>query len=208
MPVDIALSDMTALGSVVLIDIVLAGDNAIVVGLVACGVAPEHRHKVILIGMGAALLCRIVFAVAVMQLLAIIGLMLAGGLLLLWVAWKLWRDLREFSLEPAVEGPGGVPGDRPPVKTLGQAAFQVAAADVSMSLDNVLAVAGAARDHLTMMVFGLVLSIALMGMAATVIARYMQRHPWLGYVGLLVVTYVAFSMIYQGAEEVFVAVAA
>ena len=206
------VSGLVAFGSVVVIDIVLAGDNALVVGLAASGLPAAEQRRVIALGVGIALACRIAFAIIAVQLLAIIGLLLAGGLLLLWVAWKMWRDLRtlhrrEETVEGVpvpVEGHHGRGNGQP--KTFRSAVIQVAVADVSMSLDNVLAVAGAAREHIWILVFGLALSVALMGVAAGFIARYMERYPWLSYIGLAVVTYVALSMIWHGAEEVYDAV--
>ncbi len=203
---DALLADLTTLGSVIIIDIVLAGDNALVVGLAASGLPAKQQRQVIAIGIGAALVLRIIFAIIAVQLLAIIGLLLAGGLLLLWVAWKMWRDLR--SMHRGGEGLHASQGTvvATPAKSFGSAVVQVTVADVSMSLDNVLAVAGAARDHMWILAFGLLLSVALMGVAAGFIARYMERYPWLSYIGLAVVTYVALSMIWHGAEEVFHAV--
>ena len=176
------LSQLTALVSVVLIDVVLAGDNAVVVGTAAAGLPPAQQRRVILLGAGLALVARILFALVAMQLLAIIGLLLAGGLLLLWVAWKIWRELQPR--RPRQKTP-----PRPPrrAKTMRSAIMQVAVADISMSLDNVLAVAGAARDHPYIMIFGLVLSIALMAVAAQLIARLIDRHRWIAYVGLVIV---------------------
>jgi YjbE family integral membrane protein len=190
---------------VVIIDLVLAGDNAVVVGMAASGLPPEQRRRVIMIGILLAMFCRIAFALVAVQLLAIIGLLLAGGLLLLWVAWKMWRELHPPAAvrEALAEG-----NPHPQVKkTQGTAILQIAIADVSMSLDNVLAVAGAARDHMAMMVFGLLLSIALMGAAATVIARFLERYRWLSYLGLAIITFVALTMIWEGAAEVWTAVA-
>lgn len=197
-------ADALTLVSVVVIDLVLAGDNAIVVGMVACGLDPAQQRRVIVLGIAAALICRIVFAAVAVQLLAIIGLMLAGGLLLLWVSWKLWREIRVR--EPVLAADGAVTETCPP-KTFSTAVVQVAIADVSMSLDNVLAVAGAAHDHVWMLVFGLVLSVALMGLAATMIARVLVRYHWLNYIGLGIITLVALSMIYEGAGDVYAAVA-
>lgn len=193
---------LTALVQVILIDLVLAGDNAIVIGLAAAGLAREQRTKAILIGVIAATVLRIIFAGLTTQLLAIVGLLLAGGILLLWVCWKMWRELRAAahpSDEVTIEG---VP-DAPPTKTLAQATWQIVIADVSMSLDNVLAVAGAAREHPVVLIFGLALSIALMGIAASFIARLLQRHRWIAYVGLAVILYVAGEMIYRGALEIW-----
>jgi YjbE family integral membrane protein len=207
------ISGLVAFGSVVVIDIVLAGDNALVVGLAASGLPAAQQRRVIALGIGIALVCRIAFALIAVQLLAIIGLLLAGGLLLLWVAWKMWRDLRAMHHHHGEKTVEGVPVEKPQnphgggqPKTFRSAVVQVAVADVSMSLDNVLAVAGAARDHIWLLIFGLALSIALMGVAAGFIARYMERYPWLSYIGLAVVTYVALSMIWHGAEEVLDAV--
>lgn len=196
---------LAAFGQVVLIDLVLAGDNAIVVGALAAGLPPAQRKKVILIGIVAALVLRIIFALLVTQLLQIVGLILAGGLLLLWVAWRMWRELNPRSA--LIDAPGdeddftatNVP---PPAKSFAAAAWSVALADVSMSLDNVLAVAGAAREHPDILIIGLVLSVALMGVAANVIAQYIERYRWIAYVGLAVIVYVAGKMIWEGYAEV------
>ncbi len=191
---------LTALFQVILIDLVLAGDNAIVIGLAAAGLPKEQRAKAILIGIGAATLLRMVFAGLTTQLLQIVGLLLAGGILLLWVCWKMWRELR--APHHAVEDIE-VLTDGAPRKTLAQATWQIIIADVSMSLDNVLAVAGAAREHPWVLVFGLLLSIAMMGAAASFIARLLQKHRWIAYVGLAVILYVAGDMIYRGILEVY-----
>jgi YjbE family integral membrane protein len=208
------VSQLVALGQVILIDLVLAGDNAIVVGLAAAGVAPEQRRKVIFWGIAAAVVMRIVFAALTTQLLAIIGLTLAGGVLLLWVCWKMWRELRQQKAEDAAAADvsaamaeGGVAAPATQTKTVRQAIWQVAVADVSMSLDNVLAVAGAAGDHLWVLVVGLFLSVVLMGVAATLIARLLAKHHWIAYVGLAVIGYVAIDMIWRGATEVIAATA-
>ncbi|SCZ07303.1 TerC family protein [Microvirga guangxiensis] len=203
---------LTALLQVIMIDLVLAGDNAIVIGLAAAGLPKEQRAKAILIGIVAATALRIVFAAATTQLLQIVGLLLAGGILLLWVCWKMWRELRishaeEIQGEEALEGrdidqDGKIAGTAPR-KTFAQAAWQIVVADVSMSLDNVLAVAGAAREHPNVLIFGLILSIALMGIAASFIARLLQRHRWIAYVGLAIILYVSLEMIYRGALEVW-----
>jgi YjbE family integral membrane protein len=197
---------LTALVQVILIDLVLAGDNAIVIGLAAAGLAPEQRARAILIGVGAATLLRIVFAGLTTQLLEIVGLLLAGGILLLWVCWKMWRELRHAAHEdPDVDSTSTVleSNGNVPRKTLAQATWQIVVADVSMSLDNVLAVAGAAREHPVVLIFGLALSIAMMGIAASFIARLLQRHRWIAYVGLVVILYVAGEMIYRGALEIW-----
>jgi YjbE family integral membrane protein len=208
----LSASALSALLQVIMMDLVLAGDNAIVIGLAAAGLPKDQRAKAILLGIIAATVLRIIFAIATTQLLQIIGLLLAGGILLLWVCWKMWRELRtshaeeteanEALLRGDIDGDGKVAAGAPR-KTFAQAAWQIVIADVSMSLDNVLAVAGAARDHIEILVFGLILSIALMGIAASFIARLLQRHRWIAYVGLLIILYVSLEMIYRGANEVF-----
>ena len=194
-----------------MIDLVLAGDNAVVVGMAASGLPYEKRRQVIMLGIVLALVFRVLFALVAVQLLAIIGLLLAGGLLLLWVSWKMWRELHPPGGRPAAnldeDGLSDVDTAAPGTKKTSTAIWQIAIADVSMSLDNVLAVAGAARDHMVMLVFGLVLAVALMGVAATFIARILARYHWVNYVGLAIITLVAISMIYEGGIEVFVAVA-
>jgi YjbE family integral membrane protein len=184
---------------VLMIDLVLAGDNAIVVGALAAGLPAEQRRKVIMIGVLAALVLRILFALIVTQLLQIIGLILVGGLLLLWVAWRMWRDLHH---EGESWGSEEIVGDEhaglKPAKSFVGAAWAVAIADVSMSLDNVLAVAGAAREHPGILIVGLIFAVAMMGVAANVIARYIERYKWIAWIGLLVIVYVAFKMIYDG----------
>jgi len=195
---------------VVMIDLVLAGDNAIVIGLAAAGLPQQQRTRAILVGILAATALRILFAGITTQLLQIIGLLLAGGILLLWVCWKMWRELRTSPAEPQegaealvsydINADGTIAG-RVRRKTFGQAALQIIVADVSMSLDNVLAVAGAAREHPMVLAFGLLLSIALMGVAANVVARLLQKHRWIAYVGLAIILYVACEMIYRGAYE-------
>jgi YjbE family integral membrane protein len=198
---------LTALLQVVLIDLVLAGDNAIVIGLAAAGLAAEQRRRAILVGILAATALRVAFAGVATQLLEVLGLLLAGGILLLWVSWKMWRELRtsahvqETGEMLLATTDGGNVSEPAPRKTFGQAALQIVAADISMSLDNVLAVAGAAREHPYILAFGLVLSIALMGIAADLIGRLLQKHRWIAYVGLAIIVYVAFEMIYRGAHE-------
>jgi len=198
---------LNALLQVVLIDLVLAGDNAIVIGLAAAGLPQAQRGKAILIGIVAATMLRILFAGLATQILQIVGLLLAGGILLLWVCWKMWRELRASPAEPmeAKETAGAAAGtnvDGKPRKTLVQATWQIIVADVSMSLDNVLAVAGAAREHPMVMIFGLALSIAMMGVAASFIARLLQNHRWIAYVGLTVILYVAVEMIFRGTLDI------
>ena len=194
---------IAAFFEILFIDIVLAGDNAIVVGALAAGLPKDQRKKVIMIGVLAALVLRVAFALVVTQLLQIVGLVLAGGLLLLWVAWRMYRELRDPNENP---GSDEVVGDehsglRAP-KSFASEAWGVAVADVSMSLDNVLAVAGAARDHPYILVFGLILSVILMGIAANFIARYIERYRWIAWGGLIVILWVAVKMIYEGAGHV------
>lgn len=195
---------LSAFLQVIMIDLVLAGDNAIVIGMAAAGLPQDLRRKAILIGIGAATLMRIVFALIATQLLAITGLLLAGGLLLLWVCWKMYQELRipHAVEDEAVGALEGQKGSGAPRKTLRQAVTQIVIADVSMSLDNVLAVAGAAHEHPVVMVAGLALSIALMGLASTFIAGLLNRHRWIAWVGLLVILYVAANMIWHGWEDV------
>lgn len=216
------MPELIALGQVIMIDLVLAGDNAIVVGLAAAGLPKHQRGKVILLGIVAATVLRIMFALVTNQLLAIIGLTLAGGILLLWVCWKFWRELMQqrrerlqfaathgehltkderTEIEEAQEALPGAPAP----KTMRQAVIQIIIADVSMSLDNVLAVAGAASEHTWVLVVGLVLSVGLMGAAASLIARLLQKHHWIAYVGFAVILWVALDMIYRGWSEVSVA---
>ena len=193
---------------VVAIDLVLAGDNDVVIGLAAAGLPTEQRTRAILIGIVGATALRIVFAGLTTQLLQIVGLLFAGGILLLWVCWKIWRELRTITDLDGVATQGdwdinrdGTIAGRARRKTFGQAALQIVAADVSMSLDNVLAVAGAAREHPIVLVLGLVFSITLMGVAANWVARLLQKHRWIAYVGLAIIFYVACEMIYRGAHE-------
>ena len=213
-------AELTALLTVIVIDLVLAGDNAVVVGMAAAGLPEAMRRKAIVIGIAAAAGLRIVFAVFTTQLLGIIGLVLAGGLLLLWVTWKLWREIRSGGHREEAVGTDALDGeldgrlygaaipDAPggdaagSSKTFRQALIQIVVADVSMSLDNVLAVAGTARNHLWVLVVGLTLSVALMGVAATLIARVLKRHPWISYFGLVLIAWVAFVMIWDGVHEV------
>ena len=216
---DHLIAVLIPLGQVIVIDLVLAGDNAIVVGMAAAGLPREMRGKVILIGIMAATAARILFALVANQLLVIIGLTLAGGILLLWVCWKFWRELshdRRCRLKAAarrrealsrderieLSGPeDALPGSAP-AKTMRQAILQIVLADVSMSLDNVLAVAGAAGDHKWVLVIGLLLSVGLMGAAASLIAGLLKRYPWIAYIGLFIILTVALKMIYHGSSEV------
>jgi YjbE family integral membrane protein len=192
---------LNVLLQVILIDLVLAGDNAIVIGLAAAGLPQAQRGKAILIGIVAATMLRILFAGLATQILQIVGLLFAGGLLLLWVCWKMWRELRVSSAEAAGAVAGTNAEGKPP-KTLAQATWQIIVADVSMSLDNVLAVAGAAREHPMVLIFGLALSIAMMGVAASFIARLLQSHRWIAYVGLAVILYIAVDMIFRGTLDI------
>jgi YjbE family integral membrane protein len=195
-------AQLAAFLQVLMIDVMLAGDNAIIVGALAAGLPADQRRKVILIGIGAALVLRIIFALLVTQLLQIVGLVLAGGLILLWVAWKMYRELHPAGSSGSPEVEGDERSGMKPARSFAQAAWAVTVADVSMSLDNVLAVAGAAREHPGILVIGLLLSVALMGVAANVLARYIERYRWIAYVGLAVIVYVAGKMIYEGWHEV------
>lgn len=198
--------DPAALGAlfqVVAIDVALAGDNAVVVGMAAAGLPVHQRRRAILIGIAAAAILRILFASVTVHLLQIVGLMFAGGLLLLWVGWKLWRELRSEHAagtgledeEPANAAEGA------PTKSFRASVCQIVVADLSMSLDNVLAVAGAAREHEGVLILGLALSVGLMGLAASLIARLLNRHRWIAYVGLLIILYVALTMIWDGGHD-------
>jgi YjbE family integral membrane protein len=201
------MTDLSALISVVIIDVVLAGDNAIVVGMAASGLTAHQRHRVIIGGIAAATVLRILFAGVAMHLLDIIGLRLAGGILLLWVAWKMYREIRSGNMCPAEEPvPAAAPcsGPKPALrrKSPAQALLQVVLADVSMSLDNVLAVAGVAYHSAAwILVVGLVLSVALMGIASNFVARLLNRYAWISWVGLGIVTFIALRMIWHGSEQ-------
>ncbi len=206
--------ELTSLGTVIIIDIVMSGDNAIIIGMAAAGLPAELRRRAIIIGIVAATVLRVIFASITFHLLAIIGLTLAGGLLLAWVCYRMWREIREgqtkavpAELAPTMVGNPGpedcdAPGSTVKCKTLGQALIAIVVADVSMSLDNVLAVAGAAHDYLWILIFGLILSIALMAVASNYIAKLLERHHWIAYIGLAIVAYVAVDMIYRGFIEV------
>lgn len=206
------MEEFYAFLQVLWIDLALAGDNAIVVGMAAAGLPAVLRRKAIVIGIGAAVVMRIGFALITTELLSIIGLLLAGGLLLLWVSWKLYREIARERHERlrAQENGESEAGPLEPVasrpKTFREAVIQIVVADLSMSLDNVLAVAGAAREHPWVLIFGLALSVVLMAVAANYIARLLKKHHWIAYIGLLVILYVAGKMIYEGAQEVWVAV--
>jgi YjbE family integral membrane protein len=198
---------LSALFQVLMIDLVLAGDNAVAVGLAAGGLPPEQRRKAIFWGLVVAVITRIGFALITTQLLGVVGLLLAGGALLLWVCWKMWRELRDQAIHDEVAAEAAMDSDpttepRVKAKTFRQALIQILIADVSMSLDNVLAVAGAAREHPGILVFGLIMSIALMGVAAHGIAKLLHKYRWIGYVGLIIVLYVALHMMWQGSQDV------
>ena len=217
------VSELTALATVIVIDLVLAGDNAVVVGMAAAGLPTDLRRKAIVVGIAAAAVLRIVFAFFATQLLDVIGLLLVGGLLLLWVSWKLWREIRsgghtaeaigadaldveldaKLYGDPVPGAPGAAAATAAPKKTFRQALTQIVIADVSMSLDNVLAVAGTAREHVWVLIIGLALSVALMGLAATFIAKILKHYPWISYLGLILIAYVALKMIWDGAWEVY-----
>ena len=201
---------LSTLAQVIMIDLVLAGDNAVVIGLAAAGLPDKQRKRAILIGIVTATVLRIAGATIATQLLQVLGLLFAGGILLLWVCWKMWRELRSTPGDRQVNdgllnenavGRGETAPSGVRRKTFGQATFRIVVADVSMSLDNVLALAGAAREHPFVLAFGLLLSIALMGLAANLIARLLQKHRWIAYVGLAIVLYVACEMIYRGSLE-------
>lgn len=194
---------LVALFQVIAIDLVLAGDNAIVIGMAAAGLPDAQRRKAILVGILAATVLRIGFATITAYLLNMVGLQLLGGLLLAWVCWKMWSELRVVAHEPHKQGETDDTEFTVKEKTFLQAAIQIVVADVSMSLDNVLAVAGAAKEHTSILAVGLVLSIALMGLAANLVARLLHRHRWIAYVGLGVIAYVTVMMIYHGFVEVW-----
>jgi len=193
---------LAALGQVIMIDLMLAGDNVVILGTLAAGLPPAARKRVLTIGVALALAFLIIFALLATRLLQVVGLTLAGGLLLLWVAWKLLRELRAGQVGHAAVGHAAVDTPARPAKTVAQAVFQVALADLSMSLDNVLAVAGAARDHPTVLFVGLALSVTLMAVAASFIAGIIERNRWIAYIGLVVIVYVAGKMIVDGTHQV------
>ncbi|GAB0118989.1 TerC family protein [Acidisoma sp. 7E03] len=189
------LSQIAALAQVLMIDLVLAGDNAVVIGLAVAGLAPHQKRIAVLAGIGFAVLVRIGMALVALKLLAIVGLTLAGGILLLWVCWKMFRELRHKAAH-AEDGTAAV------TKTPLQAAMQIALADISMSLDNVLAVAGAAHEHPWILALGLLISVVLMGVAASVIATQLEKRRWIAWAGLAVVLFVALKMIWEGTHRV------
>ncbi|MDD2867130.1 TerC family protein [Neomegalonema sp.] len=191
------LGELTALGQVILIDLVLAADNAVVVGMAAAGVEPARRRQVVFWGIAAAVVIRIVFALLTVQLLQVSYLKIAGALLLLWVCWKMWREIVAHSDQTET-----AEGSAQKHKSFVQALLQVVVADVSMSLDNVLAVAGAAQDHTWVLVVGLVFSVALMGVAASFIADLLAKHRWIAWIGLVVILYVALNMLFHGWADV------
>ena len=194
--------ELTAFLQIIVIDIVMSGDNAIIIGMAAAGLPPELRKKAIFWGIIGATVLRIFFAVIVVQLLSITGIKVIGGLLLLWVCWRMWQEIRAGGTVEDVEREAEENAEKGPPKTLRTAMVNIIVADATMSLDNVLAVAGAARDHLEMLIFGLVLSIALMALMANYIAKLLEKHTWLGYLGLAIIAYVAIQMIWQGSGEV------
>ncbi|MBF0171860.1 MAG: YjbE family putative metal transport protein [Magnetococcales bacterium] len=196
------VSQLTAFIQVIFIDLVLAGDNAIVVGMAAASVSPERRRKVIVLGTAAAVLLRIIFALITTQLLQIIGLTLAGGLLLLFVAWQMFRDIRSHGQEKTAHEKEEAARNQGQDKTVTAAVWQVAMADLSMSLDNVLAVAGAAKDHPGILVAGLVIAVIMMAFAANYIARLIQKQPWIAWIGLAIITYVAIDMTWRGYLQI------
>ena len=206
---------LAAFFQVVMIDLALAGDNAVAVGLSASGLPPKQRKRAIVLGLAAAVVMLIGFALITTQLLKLVGLLLAGGFLLLWVCWKMYRELREQGREESQEGEqalqdatgiemGATPKNQAKVKTMGQALVQILIADLTMSLDNVLAVAGAAREHPTVLIVSLLLSITLMGVAATWIAKLLHRFRWIGYIGLAIVFYVSLHMVWEGSRTVLI----
>jgi len=197
--------DIAAFFTVIAIDVALAGDNALVVGMAAAGLPKPMRSRAIVLGIAAAAILRIIFAGLAVHLMKIVGMTVAGGLLLLWVSWKLWREIlvqRDEARARAASASGHTPRLSKPGKTLRQAIVQIFLADLSMSLDNVLAVAGAARDNVWVLIVGLSFSVILMAFAASVVARLIQRHQWIAYIGLLIVLYVALAMIWDGTHSV------
>ncbi len=196
------ITQFSKLTQILLVDLVLAGDNAIVIGMVAARFTPEYRRKVILWGVGAAVFLRVIFALLTVQLLAITGLALVGGLLLLWVSWKLWQDLRRTGEATGAGEAHDTAMAEPENPPLLSAIFQITVADVSMSLDNVIAVAGVAEGHTGLLIIGLALSILFMMFFATWIADLLHRHRWIGYLGFLIILYVAVKLVIEGGLEI------
>lgn len=192
---------LATLGQVILIDLIFSGDNAMVIGTLAAGLPAKQRKQVLGLGVVMAMVCLIGFALIATQLLHVVGLLFAGGILLLWVAWKLYREIAPAPAAPAIDDPAAPAAGTAPTKTFGQAALQIAVTNLSLSLDNVLAVAGAAREHPTVLLFGLALSVTLMAVAANFIARLIGRYHWIAYIGLAVILYVAATMIWHGARD-------
>jgi YjbE family integral membrane protein len=207
---NIGYQELIALAQVVMIDVALAGDNAIIIGLAASRVSADKRSRVVVWGIAGAVVIRLVFAVLATELLAIIGLTLAGGILLLWVCWKMYREFRRGHLQPAEVRDAATVAQHDVSASRGfrDAVVRIVVADVSMSLDNVLAVAGAAKGHLVILVVGLGLSILLTALAANLVARLLARYPWITWLGLAVILYVALEMIWRGVGEVTRAVGA
>jgi YjbE family integral membrane protein len=189
---------LTVLVQVLVIDVALAGENAIVVGSLAAALPREQRAKVVAFGVIAALILRILFALVATQLLQVVGLVLAGGILLLWVAWKMWREMRAPLAKAQTIGGTAVEIPLAPSRSLASAARAIALADVSMSLDNVLGVAGAAKSHPGILIIGLFFSVALMGVAANIIARFIDRYRWIAWIGIAIILWVACTMIVDG----------
>jgi YjbE family integral membrane protein len=200
-------SSFLTLTEILMINIILSGDNAVIIGMVASRVAEQDRQRIIMWGMGAAVVLRIVLSIFAVQLLNVVGLTLAGGIVLLWVAWRLYRDIREAAHEEACDaanshqGQGGHAGSHAHAMPLGVAIRQIAIADISMSVDNVLAIAGAANDNIPMLIVGLLVSVVLMGVAANIIAGLLQKYPALSYVGVALIVYVGGEMIWEGSED-------
>ena len=199
---EIANPALAALLQVILIDVVLAGDNAVVIGMAAANVPKADRGKVVFWGLTSAVILRVILATMTASILEVIGLMFAGGILLLWVCWRLWRDITETRRMKASGPACPVEFAAPAHGSIRRAVLQIVLADLSMSLDNVLAVAGAAMEHVWVLAVGLALSVALMGLAASLIANLLQRHPWISYAGLMIVLYVALRMIWFGGQEI------
>ncbi len=200
---DALVPELVALLQVLVIDLVLAGDNAVVVGMAVAGLEAEKKRKAVLIGVGIATVLRIGFAFVTVQLLAIVGLLFAGGVLLLWVCWKMYRELRPSKAVREARAAAEAEGRVAASKTMRQAMVQIVLADVSMSLDNVLAVAGASREHPWVLVVGLSISVVLMGVAASYIAKLLERYRWIAWVGLLIVLYVAVKLMWDGGHEIY-----